>query len=134
MPRRTLILLASGTLAIALASGALSVMPAAAAQSPVISDCTRHLRLTQHYSLGQLEHALQTLPPDIAQYTDCADVIRSQLFAQLSAGRHARHLRSSGGGSGFPVWVVAIIVLVLAGGAGSALAAARRGGRSRAPS
>lgn len=128
MSLRKLIALAS----VALAGAALSAGPATAAQSPVISDCIRHLRLTRHYSASQLEHALQTMPADLAQYTDCSDVIRTQLLAQLSARRPSTGARSTGsGGSGFPLWVIAPIAVVALGAAATALSAMRRARPSR---
>jgi hypothetical protein len=110
---------------------------ALAAGSPVIADCVRHLRLERRYSVTQLEQALRAMPADVSQYTDCADVIRSQLLAQIGARRSSARTRPGAPGgpgeSGFPVWAIAVLVAVALGGAGTALAAVRRGRRSPAP-
>src|SRR3954469_9121240 len=57
----------------------------------VIRDCTDDGRLQGHYSQSDLRDALDSLPSDIDEYTDCRDVIRRAAFG--GAGR-------SGGGKG----------------------------------
>ncbi|MDQ6608019.1 MAG: hypothetical protein M3Z06_15925 [Actinomycetota bacterium] len=98
----------------------------------VVADCNAHGRLTGHYSEATLHTALNTLPTDVAEYTNCADVIRKQLLAQVGDPNQAGV--SSGGGSGgsfLPTWVIVLLVVVVLGGSGAALAARRRGPASR---
>jgi len=131
---RLRIMLLGCSVAMLLALGGMPAGAAWGASSPVIVDCVHHLRLTRHYSVTQLEQALKTMPADDAQYTDCPDVIRSQLLAQLGARRGGAALRGADSqGSGFPVWAVAAIALVALGAIASAAAAAarRRGSRLR---
>jgi hypothetical protein len=73
---------------------ALFLLPTAAAFASggkVIRDCTDDGRLQGHYSQKDLRDALNSMPSDIDEYTDCRDVIRRAAF---SAGG------SSGGGKG----------------------------------
>lgn len=106
--------------------------PALAAGSPVISDCNAHGQLTQHYSVTQLHTALATMPADVAEYTDCYDVIQRQLLAQVP-GLHVADLKSpsSSSGSFLPTPVIVILaVLLLGGGALAGVAIQRRSGGS----
>ncbi|MGI8803163.1 MAG: hypothetical protein ACR2KV_13495 [Solirubrobacteraceae bacterium] len=70
----------------------MALVPSAAVASPqaLIQDCTTNGRIVGHYSAGDYSQALANLPTDIAEYSDCADVIRR---AQLAAA-------AAGGGSG----------------------------------
>jgi hypothetical protein len=126
--RRSLILLALlGAL-----TGAAAAEPAFGALSPAIADCNSHGQLTQHYSVAQLHTALSTMPTDVQEYTNCYNVIQSQLEAQI-AGHKVDPANASGtGGSSFlstPVLIV-VIVLLVGGGAFAGLALQRRGGAS----
>src|SRR5207253_10542398 len=57
-----------------------AAMPAAAASgTKVIADCNSHNTLTRSYSVSQLENALRTMPADVAEYTNCRDVIQRAL-------------------------------------------------------
>jgi hypothetical protein len=71
----------------------LALLPAAPAlastRDKIIQDCADDGVLQGHYSPSALRDARQHLPSDIAEYTDCADVIRR---AELGDG--------SGGGGG----------------------------------
>jgi hypothetical protein len=60
----------------------------------VIRDCLNHGHITGHYTQKQYAQALAELPADVAEYSDCAGLIRR---AQLGAagGR-------GGGGGGSP--------------------------------
>jgi hypothetical protein len=108
--------------------------------NPVVADCNAHGRLTQTYSLGELQTAISTLPADVKEYTDCFDVINRALLAQT--GSHS-HTGSGGGGSGgsfLPTPVIVILVLlVLAAATFGAMAVRRRrdgdggGGSSSGP-
>src|SRR5579871_2437448 len=115
--RRRLLLL---TLAAAVA---LAVFAASAGADP-ISDCNANDRLTQHYTVPQLRHALAVLPADIKEYTDCYDVLQRALLAELSKSGSG----SGGSGGSFlptPVLII-VIVLVLAAAALGAVALRRR--------
>jgi hypothetical protein len=112
--------------AICLAAGGPLATGAIAAQTP-LSDCQKHDRLTQSYTIAQLRSALADMPADQKEYTDCYGVIQNQLFARV---QRLRGHGSGGGSGGTPVWVpivVAVAAVLLVGG-GLAAAAARRGG------
>ncbi len=119
------------SLALLVALSAVTLMPShalAVTTSQVVADCNAHGRLVQHYSDSTLRTALATLPADVAEYTDCADVIRKQLLAQVSGAKSSGS--GSGGGSGgsfLPTWVIVLLVIVILGGAGATVAARRRG-------
>ena len=90
---------------------------AAAGLSPVVADCNAHGRLTRHYSVTQLRSALASIPADIAEYTDCHDVIQHQLLVQLgdlpgSGGS------GQGGGSFLPTWLIVVLAVLIAGAGG----------------
>ena len=65
-------------------------LPAAAQASgtwqQAIRDCANDGRLHQQYSQSALQQALHHLPPDIAEYTDCYDVLRAALTGPGSGG------------------------------------------------
>ncbi len=124
-------------LAVLLTLSALTLMPSralAVTNSQVVADCNAHGRLVQRYSNATLRSALATLPADIAEYTDCADVISKQLLGQVSGPKSSGPGSGSGsggsGGSFLPTWVIVLLVIGLLGGAGATLAARRRGGES----
>jgi hypothetical protein len=115
-------------IAAAVLAGSASAL-AAASSNPVIQDCLNHpAGLTGHYSVAQLNHALQVMPAETKEYTDCPDVINRARLAALHG------LKGGGGGSGgsgsflpTPVLIVLIIV-ILAGVTFGALAVRRRRG------
>lgn len=74
---------------------ALAAAPAAPASArDVIRDCSEDGSLDGHYSQGEIQQALEQLPSDLDEYTDCRSVIRS---AQLgSAGRRHTRKRNAG--------------------------------------
>jgi hypothetical protein len=76
--------------------------------SPAVADCNQHGTLTQAYGVAQLRTALSTMPADIAEYTDCHDVIQRQLLAQLGLRRGAG--AGSGGGSFLPTPLLAVLI------------------------
>lgn len=107
----------------------LAAVPAAqAAANPVISDCSQHNQLAGHYTVAQLRGALSALPADVREYTDCYDVIDRQLLVQL--GKLPGSGSGSGGGGSFlPAWLIALLAVIVLGGAGYAgLMLRRRGG------
>ncbi len=102
---------------------------AAAGLSPPVADCQAHGRLTKHYPPSELRSAVATMPADIAEYTNCPDVLNRALLNELgtlSAGPSA-----GGGGSLLPGWAIAVIAVVVLGGVGFGAVAVRnrrRGG------
>lgn len=52
----------------------------------VIHDCLNHGRITGHYTQRQYAQALAELPADVAEYSDCANLIRQAQLA--AAGGH----------------------------------------------
>jgi hypothetical protein len=79
----------------------LFLLPTAAAYAggdKVIRDCTDDGRLEGHYTQKDLRDALNSLPSDIDEYTDCRDVIRRAAFG--GAGRSGGGKGGSGGGGG----------------------------------
>ena len=80
---------------------ALFLLPTAAAFAngdKVIRDCTDDGRLEGHYSQKDLRDALNSMPSDIDEYTDCRDVIRRAAFG--GAGGSSGGKGGSGGGGG----------------------------------
>jgi hypothetical protein len=59
---------------------------ASGAWQQAIRDCANDGRLHQQYSQSALQQALRHLPPDIAEYTDCYDVLRAALTGPGSGG------------------------------------------------
>ena len=60
------------------------VAPAYGSAGAVIRDCSEDGVLDRHYSQSELTRALDTLPSDLDEYTDCRSVIRR---AQLAGAR-----------------------------------------------
>ena len=113
------------TLALVLALAAIAVgLPASASAAgklpPAVADCNAHARLTSHYTAAQLRSALNAMPADIKEYTNCYDVIQKALLAQIgSIGGNGGD--SGGGGSSFlptPLLIVLIVLVVAAIGFG----------------
>lgn len=114
------------TLTILCALGALygAALPSpatAAGVSPVITDCSLHGTLTKHYSVAELRYAQSHMPVDDAEYTNCPDVIRRALLADIGSLNGS----GSGGGSFLPVWVIVVLALVVVAGAASGIVALR---------
>jgi hypothetical protein len=114
--------------ALALSVSAALAAPALAAQSPPVSDCNAHGRLTKSYTPKQLQTALSTMPADIKEYTNCYDVIQRALVAEVGDHRTGgSNDTSSSGGSFLPTPVIVVIViLALAAATFGALALRRR--------
>jgi hypothetical protein len=114
---------------VVLAISLASALPASAASgSAVIADCNSHNTLTHTYSISQLETALNTMPADVSEYTDCKDVITRELLIQQGK---IKGKDSSGGssssGSFLPTPVILVlVVLLLAAATFGALALRRR--------
>lgn len=97
--------------------------------SSAVNDCNAHGRLTAHYTVSQLRTALATMPADVQEYTNCYNVIQSQLFSQIPGHHGSSKDSPSSSGSSFistPLLVV-LIVLVVGGGALAGVAIQRRG-------
>jgi hypothetical protein len=73
-------------LILALVASALFATPAFGSAKDVIRDCSEDGVLNGHYSHGELAKALDKLPSDLDEYTDCRAVIRSAELA--SAKKH----------------------------------------------
>ena len=115
---------------VCLVAGGLAVAAgdAYARQSPSV-DCNAHnYKLTHHYTIGALQHALATMPAQIKEYTPCYQVVQQQLNAQLaSSGKPTVTTAApkSSGSSLSGVLIAVVVVIVLAGG-GMAWWASRR--------
>jgi hypothetical protein len=123
-PRTRLALLA--TLAALTATGVLAASATAASGSAAIIDCNAHGKLTHHYSVAELRAALAHMPVDVAEYTDCMDVIRNQMLAELKTNSSADGNSKSSGGGFFSTGVIIVLVIVVLGGVGFVAVAARR--------
>jgi ABC-type phosphate transport system substrate-binding protein len=110
---RRLILLCVVWMAVsaALAGGASAASPA---QSPVVTDCVAHDRLTGSYSISELQNALNTMPGTTQEYSGCYDIIQRQLFAQ-AGGKPSGGSSSGSGGSFLPTPVIVILVVLALG-------------------
>jgi hypothetical protein len=114
---------------LAIVISAVAAAPAAASSgSGVIADCNKHLRLTRTYSIAQLQNALQTLPADIAEYSNCKDVIqRALLVAQgKTAGSGDGGTGGSSGGSALPTPLIVVLVVLALGAVTLGAVAIRR--------
>jgi len=102
--------------------------------SAPVADCNAHGTLTESYSVSALRSALATMPADIAEYTDCHDVIENQLLGLLG-GLHGGG-PGAGGGAFIPTPVAAILILLGLIGSGYAglVVRQRRGGTRPAAS
>jgi hypothetical protein len=123
--------LVASLIAIAMSAGV--AIPAAAADgsgAQVIADCNAHDTLTRTYSIAALEDALRTMPADVAEYTDCHDVIARAVLAQEgNLHRSGSSTGTSSGSSFLPTPLVAVlVVLTLAAAALGGLALRRRRG------
>lgn len=99
----------------------------AAGLSPAVADCNTHAALTHHYTVAQLRNALATMPVDVKEYTNCADVIQQALLAEIGA-LHGHSGSGQGGGSFLPTWLIVLLGVLVVGGAGFGVYAWRRGG------
>jgi hypothetical protein len=125
MTRRLLALVVVGFAAGVVTAGVPAAPAAAANGSQVISDCNTHGRLTQRYSVAQLRTALNAMPADVKEYTDCYDVIQRALLAQLG-GAHTGGGDSGGGGAFLPTPLIVVLVLLALAAVGLGAVALRR--------
>jgi alkanesulfonate monooxygenase SsuD/methylene tetrahydromethanopterin reductase-like flavin-dependent oxidoreductase (luciferase family) len=101
--------------------------PAIAAESSATADCSAHGRLTRSYSTAQLNAALETMPADLQEYTNCYDVIKQALLAQIPGTRHhAAVSKASSNGSFLSTPVIVAIAVLAVGGASAAGVTLRR--------
>ncbi len=116
---------------VAVATGLAAAVPARAASGKaVIADCNAHNTLTRTYSIAALEDALRTMPADVAEYTDCHDVIERALLTQEGKLHRSGSVSGSSSGSSFlptPL-IVLLVVLALAAATLGGLALRRRRG------
>jgi hypothetical protein len=109
---------------------------AATPQNPVLADCGAHPGgLVGNYSVQQLRHALQIMPPETREYTSCPDVVNRALLAALGKPTSGGS-SSGGGGSGsfLPTPVIfVLVVLALAAITFGALAIRRQQAGGAAP-
>ncbi|MEA2301069.1 MAG: hypothetical protein QOD61_148 [Solirubrobacteraceae bacterium] len=98
--------------ALGLVVALLALGPAGAQASPqaLIRDCMTNGRIVGHYSQQDYSQALANLPTDVAEYSDCAGVIRRAQLAAAAGGAGAVTPRAAQLGAG-------------AGGGGAAAAA-----------
>lgn len=116
MKRRPLCRLAVICAVIA-ATASVPAVSQAAGLSPPVADCNAHAQITGHYSVAELRNALATMPAEIKEYTDCADVIERQLLAQVGS-LHGDGGSGQGGGSFLPTPLIVVLALLVVAGAG----------------
>lgn len=127
MRSHRLIALVCGLVAF-VASLSFAVPAFASSGSAAIADCNSHNTLTHTYSIAQLENALNTMPADVSEYTDCKDVITRALLIQQGKIKGGGSGGTSSGGSSFlptPV-IIVLVVLLLAVATFGALAIRKR--------
>jgi hypothetical protein len=127
MTRRTIaVALLFGAICLAATSMA-AAPPAFASSTQVIADCNAHGKLDGHYSASVLRTALNTMPADVQEYTNCYEVIQRQLLAELSGHGGSGGSDPNSGGSFLPTQLIVVLVLlVLAGVTFVAIAVRRR--------
>jgi hypothetical protein len=121
--RRLHVLIALSAGLVVGAAGLVAAVPALADGAKVIADCSSHARLTQQYSVADLQNALSTMPADVKQYGNCYDVISRALLS------HAGGASGSGQGSGgvsTPLIVVLVLLGLTAAGYGAVVVSRRR--------
>ncbi len=125
--RYRLIVLVSALVAIA--TSLCAAAPAGASTgAQVIADCYKHLTLTRTYSVPVLQNALKTIPAEVAEYTDCRDVIERALLTQEGKLHRSGSAGAGSSSSSFlptPL-IVVLVVLVLAAATLGGLALRRR--------
>jgi len=94
----------------------------------VIIDCRDHGRLTQSYTVAALRTALATMPADVAQYTDCEDVIQTSLDAAIRSPAGVAGVSDRSGGSFVPAWLIVVLAALAVAAAGFGAMAVRRRG------
>jgi cytochrome c-type biogenesis protein CcmH/NrfG len=108
MRRNALIALCTGFAALALAAPVFAASGAAAN-----ADCEKHSKLTASYTTAELQNALATMSATEQEYTNCQQVIQTQLLSQSGTGPADKPTGSGGsGGSFLPTPVIVILVLL----------------------
>jgi hypothetical protein len=100
----------------------------AVALNPATVDCSAHDKLTGHYTVTQLHNALATMPASVKEYTNCYNVINTQLQTQLGTVKASDASSGSGGSSSSSAPLIIALVVIVLGGGGFAIYARRRGG------
>jgi hypothetical protein len=75
------------TVALAMVASVLVAAPALGSAKDVIRDCSEDGVLNGHYSHAELAKALDKLPSDLDEYTDCRAVIRSAELRSANKGK-----------------------------------------------
>ena len=83
------------TLVAVLAVMAVAAMPAFSSPMSVIRDCSEDGVLNGKYSQSELDGALEQLPSDLDEYTDCRSVIRRAQLGSAGDKRRARRPASA---------------------------------------
>ncbi len=114
-----------------LAAGAaatlLTAAPASAKFTAPVADCNAHTQLTRHYTPAQLKQALNTMPSDVKEYTDCYDVINRAYLAAIGEIKSGAPASSSTGGSSFlPTPLLVLLGVLIVAAAGFGIVALRR--------
>jgi len=73
---------------------------AAASRNEIIRDCSDDGRLQGNYSPSELRDARKNLPSDVAEYTDCADVLRRAELPDRDSGGTGAGGGTTGAGGG----------------------------------
>jgi hypothetical protein len=116
-------------LALGVARPPAALAAASNSASAVVGDCRDHAKLTQSYTISALRRAAATLPADVAQYTDCEDVIQKALNGAIHSPTGVFEVSSGSDGSFLPTWLIVVLVLLaLAAAWFGALAVRRRRG------
>jgi ABC-type phosphate transport system substrate-binding protein len=127
---RKLLLIIALVYLLGVLGGATLPTPAdAAGLAPPVADCEQHGQLTRTYSAAELRQALSTMPAEVAEYTNCPDVIRQALLAKSHGLRGGGS--GGGGGSFLPAWLIAVLAVLAVTAAGSAGLAVRNRRRPR---
>ncbi len=125
--RRSPALLALLALLTALAGGLVHVPAARASGAAVLKDCNLKSHLTRTYSVGDLRQALSTMSVDVKEYSNCYDLIHTQLLAQIGASRRTGVIGGApGSGSFLPTPLIVVLVVLALGAGGFAVVAIRR--------
>jgi hypothetical protein len=105
----------------AVAAALATAAPASAKFTSAVADCNAHARLTEHYTPAELKLALNTMPSDVKEYTDCFDVINRAYLAAIGEIRTGAPASAGTGGSSFlptPLLILLGVLIVAAAGFG----------------
>lgn len=84
-------MLRRATLLVTLAGCLLAPSLAHASGAAVIRDCEQHGQLTKHYSQSDLNSALQTMPADLKEYSNCEEAVQQAQAAGASKPRSSHN-------------------------------------------